>query len=67
MLRKLRNAFGPIFLMMICPPFVMVMWYTNTMLDGEFSRLVNLMVQTGFMSTLYTIWQPFFGVHPQHG
>ena len=60
MLRKLRNAFGPIFLMMICPPFVMVMWYTNTMLDGEFSRLVNLMVQTGFMSTLYTIWQPFF-------
>jgi len=60
MLRKLRNTLGPLFLIMICPPFVMIMWYTNTVLDGSFARLIDLMYQTGFMSTLYRIWQPVF-------
>jgi len=60
MLQKLRNSLGPIFLIMACPPFVMLMWYTNTMLGGSFSRLLDLIVQTGFISTLYMIWEPVF-------
>ena len=27
---NLRNSLGPLFLILMCPPFVMCMWYTNT-------------------------------------
>ena len=40
----------------------MLMWYTNTGLKGSLSALWNLIVQDGFLQTVYTIWQPhFFG------
>ncbi|MBL7525102.1 7-dehydrocholesterol reductase [Legionella bononiensis] len=57
---KIRNTLGPLLLTLLCPPFVMLMWYTNTQLDGSFSNLWSMMSQTGVFSTLYTIWQPLF-------
>lgn len=59
---KIRNTLGPLLLILSCPIFVMLMWYTNTGLKGSLSALWNLIVQDGFLQTVYTIWQPhFFG------
>jgi 7-dehydrocholesterol reductase len=57
---NLRNTLGPLILMLFCPPFVMVMWYTNTQLDGSFYVLWNLINEEGLINTVYTIWQPYF-------
>jgi 7-dehydrocholesterol reductase len=56
----LRNTLGPLFLILCCPPFVMLMWYTNTALHGSLSLLYELMLQHGFFQTIYHIWQPYF-------
>lgn len=60
MLRKLRNNLGPLFLILCCPPFAMIMWYTNTALEGSASLLWDLFIQQGFFFTLYDIWRPIF-------
>lgn len=60
MWQSMRNTLGPLFLMLICPPFVMLMWYTNTALEGSLMRLFDLIIQKGFFQTIYTIWQPYF-------
>ncbi len=57
---KLRHTLGPLFLILLCPPFVMLMWYTNTALDGSLWTLWNLMLQQGIFQTIYSIWQPYF-------
>lgn len=60
MLTKIRNTLGPLFLMSCCTPFVILMWYTNTVLDGSFSSLMQLFINKGFFATIYAIWQPIF-------
>lgn len=57
---RMRNTLGPLFLMLVCPPFVMLMWYTNTALEGSLSELLNLIMQQGVFQTTYAIWQPYF-------
>lgn len=62
MLLKARNNFGPFFLMLVCPPFAILMWYTNTALSGSLSTLWSLMSEQGFLQTIYMICKPvFFG------
>lgn len=62
LLTKLRNTLGPFFLILCCPPFVMIMWYTNTALGGSFLAFWHKVQQTGFLPTLFEIWTPvFFG------
>lgn len=60
MWQSMRNTLGPLLLMLTCPPFVMLMWYTNTALGGSLSELFNLMMQQGLFQSIYTIWQPYF-------
>src|SRR3990167_4450728 len=60
MANNLRNTLGPLFLMSVCPPFVMLMWYTNTSLNGSALQLWNTISQHGLFTTLYRIWQPYF-------
>ena len=57
---NIRNTLGPLFLILSCPVFVMLMWYTNTHLEGSLSALWDLMVQKGFFQTVFTIWKPYF-------
>ena len=57
---KMRNSLGPLLLILLCPPFVMLMWYTNTELGGSLGDLWDLMVQQGFLQTTYDIWKPYF-------
>ncbi|WP_419420796.1 7-dehydrocholesterol reductase [Legionella sp. D16C41] len=60
MLNKLRNTIGPLFLIICCTPFVMMMWYTNTVLNGSLNELWQLIWQHGLFKTIYQIWQPVF-------
>jgi 7-dehydrocholesterol reductase len=40
----------------------MLVWYTNTSLDGSCTRLFSLFAKQGIFSALYDIWHPvFFG------
>lgn len=57
---KIRNTLGPLLLILSCPIFVMLMWYTNTELKGSLSMLWDLIVQQGLFETTYKIWQPYF-------
>ncbi|WP_115706968.1 7-dehydrocholesterol reductase [Legionella sainthelensi] len=57
---NIRNTLGPLFLILVCPVFVMLMWYTNTQLEGSLLALWNLMLQNGFLQSIYSIWQPYF-------
>lgn len=62
MWQKIRDNLGPLFLILCCPPFVMLMWYTNTALDGSLYRLWAMINEQGFFTVLYLIWRPvFFG------
>ena len=50
----------PLFLMICCPSLVILVWYTNVVLDGSLSRLWGLCAERGFFTTLYYIWEPIF-------
>lgn len=54
----IRNTVGPLLLLLSCPPFVMVMWYTNTKLSGSFLQFWQMIVAQGFWGTLQSIWVP---------
>ena len=58
MLSKIRNILGPLFLILVCPPFAMLMWYTNTALAGSLYRLWEMIYQQGLLQTIYAIWKP---------
>lgn len=60
MSKKLRNLLGPLFLILVCPPSVMLLWYTNTWLGGSFLKLYGLMVDQGVFYTIYQVWKPYF-------
>lgn len=60
MLAKLRKSLGPLFLITVCPPAVMVFWYTNTVLEGSLLAFWGEVKNAGFVSTLYRIWSPYF-------
>lgn len=58
----IRRMLGPLFLMLVCPPFVMLMWYTNTTLNGSATQLLQLITTKGLFTTLSLAWLPhFFG------
>ncbi|GIV34151.1 MAG: 7-dehydrocholesterol reductase [Chitinophagales bacterium] len=50
----------PLFLVLVCPPFAIVMWYTNVYLDGSFLRLGEELWTKGPFSFLYEAWAPVF-------
>ncbi|CAF23944.1 7-dehydrocholesterol reductase [Candidatus Protochlamydia amoebophila] len=55
-----RQTFGPLILLLLCPPTVFAFWYTNTYLEGSLFRFTEFAWQQGFLSTLKTIWFPYF-------
>ncbi len=64
MWNKLRVTLAPLLLILLCPPFVMLMWYTNTSLEGSLTALWNLMLTQGFIATAMNIWAPYFWGSP---
>lgn len=59
---QLHNTFGPLALMLTCPTFAMVWWYTNTHLGGSLSALWAMISHHGLLKAIYLMWRPvFFG------
>lgn len=58
----LRRTIAPLFLIVVCPPTVILMWHTNVDLEGSFAALGHEFAQRGFLQTLWGAWEPvFFG------
>ena len=52
----------PLFLVLVCPPFAMLMWHTNVNLDGSFALLFDEINRKGLLQELAGVWLPrFFG------
>jgi 7-dehydrocholesterol reductase len=58
MWKDFRNTLGPLFLLIVCPPFAILLWYTNTALAGSFAALWQLFNEQGTLTTIYNIWRP---------
>ncbi|KTD17966.1 7-dehydrocholesterol reductase [Legionella jordanis] len=59
-MKWLRNTLGPLFLILVCPPFAILMWYTNSHLQGSLQQLGLFLKQEGIFRGIYEIWQPLF-------
>jgi 7-dehydrocholesterol reductase len=59
-LQWLRKIICPLLLIAICPPLVMLVWYTNVSLGGSVGQLCALFAKDGVFSTIYNIWSPLF-------
>jgi 7-dehydrocholesterol reductase len=51
-----RATLGPLFLMVVTPPFAIVYFHVVSQLDGDFLRLGYRFLQEGVIPTLYEIW-----------
>lgn len=52
----------PLMLILLCPPFVMLLWHTNVALDGSYGELLNWIGNVGLLSAVSEVWFPvFFG------
>ena len=58
MLKKIRHSLGPLFLILVCPPFAILLWFTNTALAGSFASLWSFLTTQGFVHGIYQIWRP---------
>ena len=47
-----RKFFGPLFLVMVPPVFVHIVWYTNFHLDGSFMALLDSFTTFGVYETM---------------
>jgi len=56
----LRQTLVPVFLLSVCPPTAVVVWYTHTALGGSLTELVALFRQEGVLAALARIWGPVF-------
>lgn len=56
------QTIGPLTIMLLCTPTLMLFWYTNVYLDGSLNALWTLIQNKGFFPLLQQIWGPvFFG------
>ncbi len=53
-----RDTVVPLVFIGACPPIVMVLWYTNTALDGSLHALLQLFGREGVLTTVYAVWRP---------
>lgn len=55
-----RTTLAPLLLILICPPTVIMFWYTNVKLGGSFQKLGDVILEQGFFTVLFGIWKPLF-------
>jgi 7-dehydrocholesterol reductase len=56
----IRRLTLPILLMLITPPMVILIWYTNVFLNGSLTNLMNIFINKGPFKAIYEIWSPYF-------
>jgi 7-dehydrocholesterol reductase len=57
---SLTRIIAPLFLVLACPPFAMLMWHTNVNLDGSFTRLFQELRAHGTIGEIIDVWSPYF-------
>lgn len=62
---QFRQTIVPLLLILLCPPTVFLFWYTNTALDGSFSKLGELLAQEGIWRVVQLAWSPYFFGSPE--
>jgi 7-dehydrocholesterol reductase len=60
LIQWMRRILGSLLLLTLCPPLVMLVWYTNVSLDGSIQKLCELFAENGVLTTVYQIWSPLF-------
>ena len=55
-----RNTIFPLFLMIACPPTVILAWHINTHMNGSLLNFVNGLFQNGIGHSIWQVWQPYF-------
>lgn len=53
-----KRMVGPALLILLCPPFAMLLWYTHVKLGGSILSLGELFLQEGIPGTLALAWRP---------
>lgn len=61
----MRRTVIPLFLILVCPPTVLMFWYTNAFLDGSIAKLGSLVVEQGLAATFKIILSPYFFGSPK--
>ncbi|PIZ03472.1 MAG: 7-dehydrocholesterol reductase [Gammaproteobacteria bacterium CG_4_10_14_0_8_um_filter_38_16] len=57
-----QKTIAPLFLMIICPPAVILIWHINFAMQGSMMLFYHTLLQNGIWHTIWGIWQPvFFG------
>lgn len=52
-----REVFGPLFLILVCPVFSILLWHTNANLDGSFFALGKEIMESGNVAKYaYGVW-----------
>ncbi len=58
----LIRLLAPLSLILLCPPFAMLLWYANVHLDGSYTELVQWIAKVGLFEAIGQVWLPvFFG------
>jgi 7-dehydrocholesterol reductase len=58
----LRQTFIPLFLITVCPPTSLLVWYAHTQLGGSITALGSFLAHEGVAGAFAKIWGPvFFG------
>jgi 7-dehydrocholesterol reductase len=56
--RFFRRVFMPLGLLLLAPPFTLLLWFTLTHLDGSLSRLAALLFERGVFTAVWDICAP---------
>ncbi len=62
--RKIKRTFIPLLLITFCPPIVILIWYTNVLLNGSFKLLWDFFSHEGVYQAFQKMWWPVFWGSP---
>jgi 7-dehydrocholesterol reductase len=58
----LMRLLAPLMLILLCPPFAMLLWHTNIHLNGSYTELIRWIGEVGVLGAIREVWLPvFFG------
>ncbi len=56
----LLRDLGVLLIILLTPPVAILLWYTDTYLQGSLRELVHFFSERGFFTGMYAIWAPVF-------
>jgi 7-dehydrocholesterol reductase len=60
MIGRLRRLIVPPLLVILSPPFTLLIWHTTAALHGSLTTLLGEFVHAGVVETILRVWQPVF-------